>query len=63
MINLLKAIICLILIFTSINSVLRIILTIGMLGIGKIGYAWPALLHVGIVIYVCKVIITFQKKA
>lgn len=33
--NLLKVIICLILIFTLINSVLRIILTIGMGGIGK----------------------------
>ena len=58
--NLLKVIICLILIFTLINSVLRIILTIGMGGIGKIG--WPALLHVVIVIYFCKVIISFRKR-
>lgn len=63
MINVLKVIICVILIFTSINSVLRIVLTIGMLGIGNIGYAWPAILHVGVVMYICKVTITFRKKA
>ena len=60
--NLLKVIICLILIFTLINSVLRIILTIGMEKKKKIGYAWPALLHVVIVIYFCKVIISFRKR-